>query len=208
MAISIDPATKVITVPQADCTFVSGTFYRLPSETKFRFDVNALMDDEDRIWLQPPISHNTEVTVAGVTYARFIEIINGFSITFTPDTPWTVEITESNNNLHDVAAGILNQNQVQVITTNAAGLISVSSGSGLDAGQDTKLTRIHTLLDVIEGALDHQEVMRLLLASAAGKLSGAAGTNVLIRDSADSKDRINATVDADGNRTAVTLDAT
>ena len=77
----------------------------------------------------------------------------------------------------------------------------------MDSGQDAKLTRIHALLDVIEGTLDHQEVMRILLSSAANKLSGAATTNVKIRDLADSKDRIDATVDANGNRTAVTLDA-
>ena len=98
------------------------------------------------------------------------------------------------------------QNQVQVIPGNSAGLQVVSSGSGLSTDQDTKLTRIHALLDVIEGTLDHQEVMRILLASAAGKLSGAGTTDVTIRDSADSKDRISATVDAQGNRTSVTLD--
>jgi hypothetical protein len=55
-----------------------------------------------------------------------------------------------------------------------------------------------------------RQALRLILASAAGKLSGAetGSTNVLIRDTNDSKDRINATVDEFGNRTAVTLDAT
>ena len=37
---------------------------------------------------------------------------------------------------------------------------------------------------------------------------GAATTTVVIRDRADTKDRITATVDSDGNRTAVTVDAT
>jgi hypothetical protein len=49
--------------------------------------------------------------------------------------------------------------------------------------------------------------MRLLLAAAAGKLDGANTTNVTIRDQADSKDRIDATVDEFGNRTAVSVDA-
>jgi len=47
-----------------------------------------------------------------------------------------------------------------------------------------------------------------MLASMAGKLSGAGTTSVTIRDTEDSKDRIVATVDASGNRTSVTLDAT
>lgn len=53
-----------------------------------------------------------------------------------------------------------------------------------------------------------RESQRIILASAAGKLSGAATPNVLIRDTNDTKNRISATVDADGNRIAVTLDDT
>ena len=50
--------------------------------------------------------------------------------------------------------------------------------------------------------------VRLMRAALVGKLSGAATTTVTIRDAADSKARITATVDADGNRSAVTTDAT
>ena len=146
MAISIDHDTLIITVPQADLTFVSGTFYRMDTENYFRAGVLALLDDEDHMVLEDAISHNTEVTVAGVTYARFIELINGYSVEFSPNSQWTVEVTGSNNNLHDVAAGALVQNQVQVITTNAAGLISVTSGSGLSAAQATQLIEIYTRL--------------------------------------------------------------
>ena len=39
-----------------------------------------------------------------------------------------------------------------------------------------------------------------------GLLSGADTTNIKMRDMADTKDRIDATVDADGNRTSITLD--
>jgi hypothetical protein len=95
---------------------------------------------------------------------------------------------------------------VTVLETQVDGTV-VATGSGLDAGQDTKLTRIHDLLDIIEGTLDHQEVMRILLAAAAGQVAGANTTNVTIRDQADTKDRIDATVDEYGNRTAVTVDA-
>ena len=45
-----------------------------------------------------------------------------------------------------------------------------------------------------------------MLAALVGKLSGAATTTVTIRDVNDTKNRIIATVDADGNRTAVTED--
>jgi len=139
VAISINFTTKVISVPQADMTLVSGTFFRLPTETLFRTDVNALMDDEEGIVFDTPINHNTEVTIAGVTFARFIELINGYSVQMTPNSQFTVELTESNNNLHDVVAGALVQNQVQVLTTNSAGLITVISGSGVTPGDITAI---------------------------------------------------------------------
>lgn len=51
-----------------------------------------------------------------------------------------------------------------------------------------------------------RQSLRLILAALSGKLSGAATTTVTIRDTNDSKDRITATVDSDGNRTAVSYD--
>ena len=124
MAITIDFPAKVVTVPQADCTFVSGTFYRLPTKTVFKAAVDALVAGEEGMPFQPPIDHNTEYTVVGVTFAPKIEMINSYMVEFTPNTQWSVELTESNNNIWDVGGGILVQNQVQVIPTNTAGLIS------------------------------------------------------------------------------------
>lgn len=62
--------------------------------------------------------------------------------------------------------------------------------------------------EVVEGSTTLRQSVRLLNAASFGKVVGAETTSVTIRDIADSKDRITATVDADGNRTAVTLDAT
>jgi hypothetical protein len=51
--------------------------------------------------------------------------------------------------------------------------------------------------------------LKLLLAVLTGKSSGGGGATVVFRDIADAKDRISATVDANGNRTAIgTRDAT
>lgn len=62
--------------------------------------------------------------------------------------------------------------------------------------------------DAVEGSVTYQQSMRLLNSAAGGKASGLETTNAKYRDLADSKDRIDATVDVDGNRTAVTLDLT
>lgn len=52
-----------------------------------------------------------------------------------------------------------------------------------------------------------RQAMRLMLAALAGKLSGADTTTVTIRDTNDSTNRIIATVDANGNRSTITLNA-
>lgn len=61
----------------------------------------------------------------------------------------------------------------------------------------------------IESGLTLRQALRLITAATAGKVAGAGGTSVTIRNAvADSKTRITATVDADGNRTAVSTDVT
>jgi hypothetical protein len=59
---------------------------------------------------------------------------------------------------------------------------------------------------VVEGSISAVQAVRGLMASAFGKLSGAATSTVTIRNASDTKDTITATVDADGNRSAVTKD--
>jgi hypothetical protein len=84
---------------------------------------------------------------------------------------------------------------------NAPNDIAVSDG-------DLTLAAIAAAVwaSVIETGFTALQSMRLMLSALAGKLSGAATTTVVIRDVNDTKDRITATVDADGNRTAVTKD--
>lgn len=61
--------------------------------------------------------------------------------------------------------------------------------------------------DGVETGRTLRQALRLMLASLAGKLNGAGTTSVHIRDTNDTKDRIIATVDTDGNRASVALDA-
>ena len=49
------------------------------------------------------------------------------------------------------------------------------------------------------------KAIKLILAAAAGKVSGADGLTVTIRDTTDTYNRIVATVDQYGNRSSVTL---
>lgn len=62
---------------------------------------------------------------------------------------------------------------------------------------------------LIEAGLTAQQAMRVIAAAMAGKSTGGATSTITFRNAvADSKDRIIATVDGDGNRTAITTDVT
>jgi hypothetical protein len=60
----------------------------------------------------------------------------------------------------------------------------------------------------VDGTVTARQSLRLANSANGAKLSGAATASVAIRDLADTKDRVTATVDSDGNRTAVTRDLT
>ncbi len=77
-----------------------------------------------------------------------------------------------------------------------------TDGVALSAGA------VDAILDeVVEGTLTLRHILRLALATLAGKSAGGGTATITFRDNGDSKNRISATVDANGNRTAVTLDA-
>ncbi len=61
---------------------------------------------------------------------------------------------------------------------------------------------------VVDGTVTAAQSLRLNNSAAGGLLSGASGTNVLIRDLANTKNRVDATVDQYGNRSAITRDLT
>lgn len=77
---------------------------------------------------------------------------------------------------------------------------SLSALNNIDVGD---------ILDgVIEGTTTLKESIRLINSALAGKVSGAATSTITFRDLADSKNRIIATVDENGNRSAITKDLT
>lgn len=193
MAISVNHATRVIYVPQSFLNPLGGSIYEL-NVNDLRLAIKDLEDDEDGIVLPTVVSHNTQVTLAGITFARTVEFINGYVIEF-EDGQYAVQLTGANNNIADVMV----VNQVSLRSANSAGLIVTGAGDPNEVA-DAVLAR------TVEGTLTMQQVLRLMGATLFNKLSGAETTTVHIRDRADTKDRIVATVDANGNRSAVTID--
>lgn len=95
------------------------------------------------------------------------------------------------------------------IGTNGASL-TVTAGTVSDkSGYELSATGIDSIIDeVIEGTTTFRQMMRLIASVLFGKSSGGGTTNPKFRDLADTKDRIDATVDVSGNRSSVTRDAT
>jgi len=200
MAISINWGTKVISVPQSYLTFVSGVKYTLDVDA-FRLDLKDIEDSEEGMAFDKTHNHNTSVTVGGVTLARVVEIINGYTISFEDTgTPYQVRLEGANNNILDVANIIAN---VNIASTNSAGLIEV------DTGGSAAIVAAAVMDDQdIETGYSLREALRVILTATGGKVSGAGTSTITFRNVTDDKDRIIATVDNDGNRSTVTLDVT
>jgi len=84
-------------------------------------------------------------------------------------------------------------------------------GPALSLPEGERLAIAHALLDLVDGVETGEtprETLRLLRAVCVGKSTGFPNGPVAFRDRADSKNRVVATVDGDGNRQAIATDAT
>lgn len=121
MVVTIDWLTKIISVPKSELTLVQSvpTEIREMNLNAFRIALKDVEDNVDGMVNLDTHSHNTEVVLSGITYARVIEIINGYTVTF-EDGQYAVNLVGANSNVGDN----VNVNQVSVRTANSAGLIS------------------------------------------------------------------------------------
>jgi len=126
MAVSIEWGTGVISVEQSDLTLVSGAFYEYDLET-FRDDLKTLEASEDGIVFPDTHVHNTEVTLGTTTFARIIEIVNGYTITF-EDGVYVIDLINANSNIVENT----NLNSVSLRANNSAGLIVAASSVTVD----------------------------------------------------------------------------
>ena len=135
MAIRIDYSSTPfrIIVPQADLTNVGGSLYEHDTNA-FRNELKTLEAAQTGIVFEDTHRHNTEYTVAGITYARSVEVLNStnstqtdeYEIFYDPDTQYSVRLTGSNNNIFDIQNMILANTVTQVIPTNSAGIINAT----------------------------------------------------------------------------------
>jgi len=125
----------------------------------------------------------------------------------------------------DTAAILVDSNELQTDWTNDGRLdllldSAISKIDAVDDYIDTEVAAIKAVTDtlslatiadavldeVTETGITLRKAMNIALAALAGKSSGGGTATIKFRDQADGKDRISATVDANGNRTAITND--
>ena len=111
MDVNIDWATKVITVPKAELDLVQLSpreIYNM-SLNSFRLALKDKEDDQEGMTFLDTHTHNTEVLLGGIVYARVLEMINGYTITF-EDGIYAVNLIGANSNVGDN----VNVNQVSI----------------------------------------------------------------------------------------------
>ena len=115
-------------------------------------------------------------------------------------------------------AGQINQNENGQVDTRTVGMAAATitaaaiatdaiDADALAADAVTEITAgvFARAFPATYGSLTFDQVCKVAIAVLSGKLSGAATTTVSIRNLNDSADVVVATVDADGNRSAVTI---
>jgi len=107
------------------------------------------------------------------------------------------------NDKIDVIDGIVD---AILLDTGTDGVVVAAASKSGYALSSAGVTAIWA--EIMEGAVTAVQMMRGFASALMGKASGLEGTTAVYRDIGDTKARITATVDEDGNRTAVTRDLT
>lgn len=187
--ISIDYQTLVIFIPQADLTPIAGSQYGLDLN-----DLHLWLRDweDDAIGMHFPTTHNhvAPLVVAGITIARVMEIINGYTIEF-EDGSYQVILTGGNHNVSDV----LVQNNVSLITNLSAGLIETGvSGltvqEGLDLAMVRKIMQNKMVTDPVTGKQTVYEDDGVAVFVEGDLFEDAAGTQTYQGKGAERRERL------------------
>lgn len=109
----------------------------------------------------------------------------------------------------DLTSAIAKIDAIKAKTDQLAFTVANQVDSNSLTGAGTPADVVTALMaEVVEGTYTFKEILHIMTAVLAGKSSGGATANVKFRDLGDTKDRIDANVDANGNRLSVTLDGT
>lgn len=134
--------TKVFTIPLGDLTFVSGVNYTLDADD-FWIEIRRLeasAANNGGLYAEQALEFVNTQTLSGITYSAIVKLINSYT--------WEIDASNIIVSLLGINSNLLDTfvpaNGVSVLANNSAGKQIISTGSGLDAGQDAKLTAIDT----------------------------------------------------------------
>lgn len=123
------------------------------------------------------------------------------------DTSGTTTLLSRIGSSINITGGLVDiNNKTGFSLTSAYNNAQTAAQDGDNMGLTT--TAMNALLDLsngVETGFTLRQALRLMLSALCGQLSGAATTTVTIRDVNNTTNRIVATVDSNGNRSAVTL---
>lgn len=96
---------------------------------------------------------------------------------------------------------------LNAVAIGTGGIASTAFASGAIDAAALNADAVDEILDeqIGDSTVTVRQALKLMVSALGGKLSGAATTSIAIRNVADDTDVISATVDANGNRSAVTL---
>lgn len=172
----------------ADVTYTTPTIVEIDNSTMP--GVYALLVDEDTTIGS---GDDSEEYCVHITHAGMAPVTRTIEL-YRPKITEGETVTASSGNANAA---------VQSIANNAVTAASLASDAGAEIA-DALLDKT----DGVESGLTVRQWLRLGAAVLFGKANGLGTTTANYRDIGDSKNRIVATVDADGNRSAVTRDAT
>lgn len=199
-------------VPEVDVTHVGGT---LQTAGDIMADTNDIQARLPAALVGGRIAANAEVVgdktgyaLASAEYTALVNLIYD-ELTAEARTAGSYGQLLKDNLNATVSSRATQANILSDATPFAGANINATIGSRAIPGDAMALTAaavdaVHD--EVFEGTLTLRQIIRLVLAAVAGKSSGFPAGPAVYRDNADLKARITATVDADGNRSAVTLD--
>lgn len=162
-------------------------------------------ENADAVWDEDATAHQTQGTFGQAIGDPVADTNTIYKAVVTDATGATVGV--------DVVAikaetAIIATDTTTDIPATLATLATAASIAALPTAA-TNATALLDAADAIETGLTPRGALRLAASATAGKLSGAGtGTEVFRNAVADTKARLTATVDASGNRTAITTDVT
>ena len=173
---------------------------------------HSAADVADAVWDEPIADHTTGTTFGGKNQ----KVVPSETIDDYKADVSNLDVAVSTRSSHSAAdvwsvatRSLTDKDDFNLAADQSSVTIGTVNSVDDKTGYSLSASGIDAIVDeVIEGSLTLRQAVRLFLSALAGKSSGGGTTTINFRDLADTKNRITATVDSNGNRTAVTLDAT